>query len=345
MLAGVAAIPELFPTLKSTAKIGRQPAGFFLLPTNQLLQPWGEQVAMKGRPVDAALDSSERLLAVLNSRGIDIFDAHSSAPLGSVKTKSSSYTGIAFRPGANEIWTGETSRNGPDYILITPVSPLGVPGPGAEIPLIQFQDVALTTAIENLARQAGLNYILDPKVPYGQPAAAGQPAIPQPNISIRWENLTAEQALSALLNVYSLQLVDDPKTKVSRITTKDPAAPDPLLTRVIQLKYAGVSNLISSVQTTLIDKRSKVVGDARTSQLVVVATEKELVSVEALVDRLDTQTRQVLIEARLMEISRSPSSLKGIDWSGTLQAQSFNFGNGGSQQASTVFQAPGAPTT
>ena len=134
-LAGVAAVPELFPVLKSAVRIGRQPAGFFLLPTDQLLQPWGEQAAMKGRPVDAATDSGKRFLAVLNSRGIDLFDAHTSTPLGTVKTKPSSYTGIAFRPGTSEIWTGETSRNGPDFILVTPVSPLGVPGPGHEIAL------------------------------------------------------------------------------------------------------------------------------------------------------------------------------------------------------------------
>ena len=134
-LAGIAAVPTLFPLLKSDVRIGRQPAGFFLLPTNQLLQPWGEQSVMKGRPVDAALDSGQRLLAVLNTRGIDMFDALTSTPLGSVRTKSSSYTGIAFRPGANEIWTGETSRNGPDFILVTPVSATGVPGAGQEIAL------------------------------------------------------------------------------------------------------------------------------------------------------------------------------------------------------------------
>ncbi len=213
---------------------------------------------------------------------------------------------------------------------------------GAVIPLIQFQDVALSTAIENLGRQAGLNYILDPKVPYGQPDATGKIA-PQPNISIRWENLTAEQALSALLNVYSLQLVSDPKTKVSRITIKDPAAPEPLITRIIQLKYAGITNLISSVQATLTDKRSKVIGDVRSSQLVVVATEKELNSVEELVKRLDTPTRQVLIEARLMEISRSPSTVKGVDWTGTLAAQNVTFGNGFSTATTGV--TPGSTTT
>jgi YVTN family beta-propeller protein len=134
-LAGLAAVPALFPVLKSNVRIGRQPQGFFLLPTNQLLQPWGEQSVVKGRPVDAALDSGKRLLAVLNTRGIDIFDALTGAPIGTARTKASSYTGIAFRPGANEIWTGETSRSGADFLLVTPVSETGTPGTGVEIPL------------------------------------------------------------------------------------------------------------------------------------------------------------------------------------------------------------------
>jgi hypothetical protein len=50
--------------------------------------------------------------------------------------------------------------------------------------LIQFQDVPITTAIENLARQAGINYLLDPKIGYGQPDANGQ-VKPEPTLSIR----------------------------------------------------------------------------------------------------------------------------------------------------------------
>ena len=40
--------------------------------------------------------------------------------------------------------------------------------PNAVIPLIVMDDVPLTDAIRNLARQAGLNYMLDPKIGYGQ---------------------------------------------------------------------------------------------------------------------------------------------------------------------------------
>src|SRR5205809_853893 len=99
----------------------------------------------------------------------------------------------------------------------------------AVIPLIVMDDVPLTDAIKNLARQAGLNYMLDPKIQFGQPGPDGRPT-PQPSVSIRWENVTAEQALNALLNNYSLQLIEDPKTHIARVTIKDPAAPDPLVT-------------------------------------------------------------------------------------------------------------------
>ncbi len=198
--------------------------------------------------------------------------------------------------------------------------------PVASIPLIQFQDVPLTTAIENLARQAGINYLLDPKIGYGQPDQNGQIKA-EPTLSIRWENVTAEQALRALLDNYGLQLIEDKNTHIARITVKDPSAPPPLITRVVQLKYSSVSNMTAAVQSVFTDKRSKVLPDSRTSQLVVVATDPEQSAVDTLVTQLDTPTRQVLIETKLVEISSNPNTKKGIDWSGTLSAQHASFGN------------------
>src|SRR3989441_1102028 len=215
--------------------------------------------------------------------------------------------------------------------------------PGTILPLIVMDEVSLREAIRNLARGAGLNYMLDPKIGYGQIGSDGKP-IPEPTVSIRWENVTAEQALLSLLNNYDLQLVEDPKSRIARITKKDPLAPPPLSTKVIQLKYASPTNVIIAVQNTLTDKRSKVVGDVRTSQIVVLATEQEQVDVDLLVERLDTITKQVLIEARLLEMTMNPTTSKGIDWSGTLQAQNFSFGNGVMSGASTT-TTPGTPTT
>jgi len=205
----------------------------------------------------------------------------------------------------------------------------GVPAihdPNAIIPMVVMEDVLLTDAIKNLARQAGLNYMLDPKINYGGTNPDGTPKS-QPPVSIRWENITADQALNAVLKTYNLTILDDPKTKIALITIKDPAAPEPLVTKIIQLKYSDATNMVKNVETVLLDKRSKVLADVRTSQLVLVATEKEAAAADELVARLDQQTKEVLIEAKLVELSKNPSTVKGVDWSGTLQAQHVTFGN------------------
>ncbi len=211
------------------------------------------------------------------------------------------------------------------------------------IPLIQFSDVPITTAIENLARQAGINYMLDPKIGYGQADAQGQIKA-EPQLSIRWENISAENALLALLDNYNLQLNHDKKTGIDRVTMKDPTAPPPLITRVIQLQYASVSNMVEAVQPAFTDKRSKVLADNRTSQMVVVATDPEQTAVDTLIKQLDKPTRQVLIEAKLVEITSQPSTRKGVDWSSTLNSQRVTFGNG-TVSGSTTINSPASGGT
>jgi type II secretory pathway component GspD/PulD (secretin) len=223
-----------------------------------------------------------------------------------------------------------------------------MPPTNAVMPVI-MDNVELTAAIQNLARMAQLNYILDPKLNYGQIGPDGKP-VPQPVVSLRWENVTAEQALHALLANYGLQIVEDPKTKIARITAQDPAAAPPIFTRIVQLKYASPSNLVIAVQSSLTDKRSKVIADVRSSQLVLVGTEKELDEAGKLIDRLDTPTKQVLIEAKLLETRVNPSTVKGIDWTGTLANQHVTMGNNAlpgtaPTPASTVLDANGNPTS
>jgi len=134
------------------------------------------------------------------------------------------------------------------------------PGAPETVPLIVIDDVPLTDAIRNLARQSNLNFQFDPRV-----TAAG-PGTNQPNVSIRFENVTAQEALQAVLDNYNLVLVQDPKSKIARITIKDPKAEDPLLSQTIQLKYADPTNLVTLVKSTL-SPRSSVMGDPLTSQL------------------------------------------------------------------------------
>ena len=196
----------------------------------------------------------------------------------------------------------------------------GTNAPGAKaeevVPLIVIDDVPLTDAVRNLARQSNLNFQFDPRIT----------ATNQPNVSIRFENVTATEALLAVLENYNLQLVKDSKSRVARVTIKDPKAEEPLVSKVVQLRYSDGTNMVSIIKPTL-STRSSIIADSRTSQLILTTTEKEMESTLNLIDKLDTATRQVLIEARLLETSRNPSTVKGIDWAGTVEAQKVNFGN------------------
>jgi hypothetical protein len=70
----------------------------------------------------------------------------------------------------------------------------------AIIPLIVMEDVPLPDAIRNLARQANFSCTIDPGL-----------GLDDSNrwvtVSVRWENVTARQALYAVLNNYNLRLV------------------------------------------------------------------------------------------------------------------------------------------
>lgn len=256
------------------------------------------------------------------------------APAATTTNETAAATGSTNQTTAVDASQTAASTNGtpaaatPAEAAPTPIEASASTNPaGVVVPTIMMTEAPLTQAIDLLAREAKINYIIDPKVSFGPPGPQGQPAA-APIITFRWENVTAQQALTTLLATYSLQLVEDPKTTIARITIKDPTAPDPLFTKVIQLKYTGVNNILDSVRAALVDpKRSKVTVDTRTSQLVVVATEKEINSIDSLVERLDTPTKQVLIEAKLLETTINPSTFKGMDWSGTLTAQHLAVGN------------------
>ncbi len=129
-----------------------------------------------------------------------------STPAGANTSNVTAGTSNIMTSESNAAAEGSTENN------TNAAAAASAPAAAAELP-IQFQDVPITTAIESLARLAGINYLLDPKIGYGQPDANGQ-IKPEPTLSIRWENVTAQQALLALLDNYGLQLAGNPKTGI-----------------------------------------------------------------------------------------------------------------------------------
>ena len=82
---------------------------------------------------------------------------------------------------------------------------------------IKFSDVPITTAIDNLARMANLNYFIDPKL-FAPPGGSNPNGITEPKLTIDWTNMTAQNSLAAILKEHGLVMVQDKFTTVTLIT-------------------------------------------------------------------------------------------------------------------------------
>lgn len=94
---------------------------------------------------------------------------------------------------------------------------------------------------------------------------------------------------------------------------------EPLSVRLVPVSYAVAAEVKPQV-TALLSPRGKVNIDTRTNVLVVEDIGEVLLKVERLVRTLDTQTPQVLIEARIVEANTSFSRELGIQWGGNVSA-------------------------
>ncbi|MBI4328073.1 MAG: hypothetical protein HY674_22815 [Chloroflexi bacterium] len=236
------------------------------------------------------------------------------------------------------------------------VAPVDLGAAGQETNAIEAafdstKEVPLLLAIQMLAKLAKVNILIDPKVKTGGTRQVGTNMVEVAPVATNmvalssFGGVSAQQALDAVLGNFGLNLVPDPKTQFSQVTFKDPAAKDPLITQVVQVKYASLTNMMDFVKALFAEpNRSSAKPDARSSQLVLTCTQKEYDAITNLIAQLDTPTRQVLIEARFLETAQNPKSVKGIDWTDTLAAQRVIAGNGLlSGETTTTF--PGRETT
>ena len=90
---------------------------------------------------------------------------------------------------------------------------------------------------------------------------------------------------------------------------------EPLEVRLIPVNYATASQLSSNIQAML-SSRGTINIDERTNTLILKDVAANLDAAEILVNNLDTQTPQILIEARIVEMQANFTKEIGIQWGG-----------------------------
>ncbi len=90
---------------------------------------------------------------------------------------------------------------------------------------------------------------------------------------------------------------------------------EPLVTEYIAVNYSDAQGEVMPLaQKVLTPERGSISVDQRNNQLIVTDTAAKIAQVKEIVSRIDTVTPQVIIEARVVEVSEEFSMELGIDW-------------------------------
>jgi type IV pilus assembly protein PilQ len=157
-------------------------------------------------------------------------------------------------------------------------------------------------------------------------------------VTIKLRNVPWDQALDIILkskglgreeigNIIRVAPVETLRSeqKLAAEAYKNRQATEPLKVRLIPVNYAKAGELVGQMKDSLTD-RGTVSVDIRTNTLIVKDVQEALLRAEGIVRNLDTQTPEVLIEARIVEASTSFSRSAGIQWGGNV-TMAPTFGN------------------
>ena len=149
------------------------------------------------------------------------------------------------------------------------------------------------------------------------------------SISIKLNNVPWDRALDTILSTKGYgRIRTNNIIRVAKLETlrrerelelarrKAAAAVEKTAIKLINVNYADSSEIINQLQS-IVTERGKVQQDSRTNTIIVEDVISNLDRVVELTKRLDRQTPQVLIEARIVEASSSSVEELGIQWGGS----------------------------
>jgi type IV pilus assembly protein PilQ len=116
------------------------------------------------------------------------------------------------------------------------------------------------------------------------------------------------------------KLTEEEKARQARIAAQQKSkqveeALEPLVTEYISVNYSDAkAEVLPHVTKLLSDKRGNISVDARNNQLIVTDVAAKIAQIKEVVARIDTVTPQVIIEAKVVEITSEFSTELGLDW-------------------------------
>ena len=185
---------------------------------------------------------------------------------------------------------------------------------------MDYQEAEVKSVLRVLSEVSGMNIVAGDDV-------AGK-------ITIKLKDVPWDQALDVILKTKKLGKVQDgniirvaPAATLQAENTQELASKqsqlmlEDLVLEIVPVSYATASELTQQVRSVL-STRGTVTHDERTNVLIIKDIQENIDQSKKLVITLDTQTPQVLIQARIVEASTDFTRELGIKWGGYYVADS-----------------------
>jgi len=169
----------------------------------------------------------------------------------------------------------------------------------------EFQGDDVGQVLRLLARQAKVNMVVSD-------AVTG-------TVTMRLEDVTALQAISIIVKAKGLFM--DKIDTVYYIKTAAERTAEPTESDSYQFSYARAKDISPLVASQLASKDPPQI-DERTNTIFFRETRSNIDNIRKMLVQIDKPTKQVMIEARLVEVSADPVQAFGINWAGTVGSAS-----------------------
>lgn len=181
-----------------------------------------------------------------------------------------------------------------------PVEPDSVTDNGG-VGIREFQGDDVGAVLRLLARQAKINMVVSE-------AVVG-------TVTMRLEDVTALQAVTIIVKAKGLFL--DKIDNVYYIKTAAERTAEPTESDSYQFSYARAKETAPLIAAQLSSKDAPQV-DERTNTIFFRETRGNIDTIRKLLVQIDKPTKQVMIEARLVEVTANPRQSYGINWGGVF---------------------------
>ena len=187
---------------------------------------------------------------------------------------------------------------------------------------LDFKDAELHNVIRLVAEVWGKNVVIPDDV--------------KGTISIKLTNVRVDRAFDVILKSKSLDWVNE-GGNIIRIATMEQLSKEredqlartktevkmiPTETRLIPINYSNVEDISKTIEANVMSSRGKVSFDKRTNVIIYVDVPAKIKVAQELVRSLDLPTPQVQIEARIVEAETTFLREIGVQWGGSLLANS-----------------------